>query len=309
MRMETSQTLDHSYHACAMLARAHYENFPVASRLLPTRMRPHVAAVYAFARIADDIADEGEGTTDERLAALSYWKARLDGEPSEESGAGWGQSRFPSFPQLHTQADLVFPAVRETIRRFEIPATLFRDLLDAFAQDCSVRQYATFADVLDYCRRSANPVGRILLTLSGATQGDAPLYSDALCTGLQLANFWQDVSVDALKPRLYIPLEDCERFGVDIADITAGRHTNAFAELMRFEVDRARACFADARPLFASLSGLFAIEIRAVWHGGMRILEKIERDRYTVVVKRPTLTKVDSMSILLRALFPMLSSR
>ena len=287
-------------------AARHYENFPVASRLLPAHLRPHVAAVYAFARVADDIADEGHASFAQRLAALEFWEYCLHGATSAESAPA---TDSPVTLELRTHSEYVFPALHHTIAQYAIPLQLFRDLLNAFKQDCFVEEYESFADVLDYCRLSANPVGRIMLALFGVTSVEAATASDALCTALQLANFWQDVSVDAEKPRLYIPIEDLREFGVTTQEIMERCRTPQFEKLMRFELQRTRDLFDTSRILFRFLRGASAVEIRAVWLGGMRILDKIERDQYTVLAKRPSLSKGDYVSILLRAFLPLPRAR
>lgn len=275
-----------AYAHCLRVARDHYENFPVASRLLPARLRPHVAAVYAFARAADDFADEGAASAGERLAELSAWRTQLE-------RCVMGDAEHP-----------VFIALGDTIRRFDIPVQLFHDLLDAFEQDVRVTAYATFDDVLDYCRRSANPVGRIVLALHGLLTERTAAASDALCTGLQLANFWQDVSVDARKPRVYIPEEDLVAIGALRDDILAGRSTDALRSVIRFEVERTRRYFQASVPLFGMVPLRLRLELRAIWHGGMRILDAIERTECDTTERRPVLGGADRLLILLRAFSP-----
>ncbi|MGH9409828.1 MAG: squalene synthase HpnC, partial [Vicinamibacterales bacterium] len=204
--------LAEAYAACECLARSHYENFPVASRLLPARMRPHVAAVYAFARIADDIADEGAAPAAERLAALADWGARLD--------ATLAGRVDPS--DAHA---FVFPAVRHSIEACRLPPQLFHDLLSAFAQDVTTTRYAAWNEVLDYCRRSANPIGRLVLRIAGYDRVELDRASDAVCTALQLTNFWQDLAIDWRRGRLYVPVEDTSRARAREADLDAGRIT------------------------------------------------------------------------------------
>ncbi|MBL0174183.1 MAG: squalene synthase HpnC [Ignavibacteria bacterium] len=271
------------------MARAHYENFPVASILLPARLRPHVAAVYAFARHADDIADEGDDGQAVRIERLDAWRALL---------------RDCTSPGFETRTDIadparaIFLALGDTIAAFDVPTQLFEDLLDAFRQDIVKETYDTFDEVLDYCRRSANPVGRILLALFGRLDEHSAAPSDALCTALQLANFWQDVSVDIAKPRVYIPAEDFARFGVDRGDFEKGLAGPEFRVLMRFEVERARSFFIDALPLFPVVPLRLRLELRAVWRGGMRILDKIGRVEYNTRSHRPTLSRIDALVVL-----------
>lgn len=272
-------TLTEAYNHCTALAREHYENFPVASRLMPARLRPHVAAVYAFARHADDMADEGAMSGDDRGAQLEQWRGLLQ-ECSHR------ESEHP-----------VFLALGDTIRRFSIPQQLFHDLLDAFVQDTQVRSYATFDDVLDYCRRSANPVGRIILALHGILHEETARPSDALCTGLQLVNFWQDVSVDRLKPRVYIPEEDLARHGLTTEDILRGEDNHRIRTVIALEVERTRPFFENALPLFPLVPLRLRRELAAIWRGGMRILEKVEKQGYNAVVSRPSLSWKDKISV------------
>lgn len=285
LRIFAVMTLHDAYASCQRLARRHYENFPVASRLMPARLRHHVAAVYAFARHADDFADEGEASGEDRRAQLEDWRAQLDACMAEES------------------ENPVFLALGDTIRRFDIPLQLFHDLLDAFVQDTWKESYATFEEVLNYCRRSANPVGRIVLALFGRLNEKNAAPSDALCTGLQLVNFWQDVSVDRLKPRVYIPVEDLDRYGSSVAEVLAGKDTHALRTAIAFQVLRTEEYFHAAVPLFARVPLRLRLELRAIWLGGMRVLEKIEKQEYTTLQFRPTLSTFDVFAILIRVAF------
>jgi phytoene synthase len=277
-------TLDDAYDSCLRLAREHYENFPVASRLMPTRLRPHVAAVYAFARYADDMADEGEMSGEERRLQLEEWRRKLLRCVTEASD--------------HP----VFLALGDTIRRFSIPERLFHDLLDAFVQDTQVRQYPTFDALLDYCRRSANPVGRIVLALHGLLDDDTAPPSDALCTGLQLVNFWQDISVDRRKPRVYIPEEDLQRHGVTVQTVLDGEDTHRLRTVIAAQVQRTYRFFDDAVPLFAMVPLRLRLELSAIWRGGVCILEKIEKQGYTTVYIRPSLSLTDKIAVFSGAL-------
>jgi squalene synthase HpnC len=272
-----------AYRFCQDLANRHYENFPVASRLMPKRLRRHVAALYAFARIADDFSDEPEyeGVRRERLLD---WRRQLD-----EIG-----SRPPSHP--------VFLALGETLRELDLPKRPFDDLLSAFLQDTEKSRYATFDEVLDYCRRSANPVGRIVLMIHGYRDEELFRYSDAICTALQLANFWQDVSVDLLKDRVYIPEEDFKTHGYSEADLRMGVYNERFKSLMKFEVCRARALFEQGRPLASKLCWPLSLEIRLTWLGGRQILKLIHRLDFDVLRSRPALRKRDWIPLLARAL-------
>lgn len=265
----------------------HYENFPVASRLVPARLRPAVVAVYRFARAADDLADEGDAPADTRLAALDTFERALDAVERGETP--------PIAP---------FPALAAAMRAHALPTAPFRALLSAFRQDVTTTRYATCRDLLDYCARSANPVGRIMLALFEVDGADELRASDAICTGLQLANFWQDVAIDAAKGRIYLPEEDLVRFGLRAQDILAGRPGPGWPALMAFETARTRAHFAAGQPLLASLPFRLRLEIGAVVAGGSRILDRIDAVRGDVFRQRPTLTRLDWATVALRALVP-----
>jgi phytoene synthase len=279
-------SLNEAYRYCIRLARTHYENFPVASLLIPRRLRPHIAAVYAFARHADDIADEGEASPEQRRAKLELWRARFSACSDKGS---LDENQGPSQP--------VFVALRDTLLRFRIPEQLFHDLIDAFVQDTHKQQYADFDELLDYCRRSADPVGRIILALFDRLDDRTCAASDALCTGLQLVNFWQDISIDRLKPRLYIPVEDLARFSLGPDDILHGEDSQATRAVLAFEVERTREYFRQALPLFPLVPLRLRLELGAIWRGGMRVLEKVEKQRYTVIQSRPSLSAIDVLSI------------
>jgi phytoene synthase len=266
------------------MAVDHYENFPVASVLLPARLREPVAAIYGFARSADDFADEGELAAAERLARLDAYRRELD---AIEAGQ----------PTPHP----VFLRLRPVIAEFGLPLGLFRDLLDAFAQDVSKTRYATYAELMDYCRRSADPVGRLLLKLFQADSAGNLARSDAICSALQLINHWQDVAVDWTKGRLYLPAEDMDRFGVREAQIAQGRCDDAWRALMGFQVERARALMLEGSPLGRDLPGRIGLEIRAIVAGGLRVLEKIEAAGFDIFRRRPVLTTADWPRLLWRA--------
>jgi len=263
----------------------HYENFPVASLLLPARLRPPVEAIYAFARGADDIADEGDAPDAFRLARLADYSRALDAieaghRPEQEPFAGAGRA----------------------IDEHRLPVQLFRDLLDAFSQDVRVKRYADFDALLDYCRRSANPIGRLLLHLFGYTDAESLRRSDAICSSLQLINFWQDVAVDWDKGRVYIPQEDLARHGITEAAIAQRVADGPWRELMAFECARARGMLMDGAPLGRTLPGRLGLEIRAVVAGGAAILDKIDAVQGDVFRHRPVLRKADWVRILARAL-------
>src|SRR5271155_451433 len=284
-----------AYEDCTKLTRAHYENFPVG-RLVPRDLQPHVHAVYAFARYADDLADEGyagsaraQGASDvmtpeQRLAALDDWERQL--------------LAAPGTPGLH----FIFIALHETIRRLNLPVSLFTDLLSAFKQDVVKRRYANFAEVLDYCRRSANPVGRLVLLLHGVRDEELHLLADKICTGLQLANFWQDVGVDLEKDRIYLPEDDRKKFGVIDDALFARLATDHYRKLIAFQVARTQGIFDQGAPLTKKLHGLLRLEIRLTWLGGTKILRKIEALNYDTLNHRPTLGKADMAALFLKAL-------
>ena len=267
---------------CARVTRGHYENFTVASVLLPRRLVPHFHAVYAFCRWADDLADETAGG-DESLALLAWWR--------DELRSCYGGT--PTHP--------VTVALADTIRRFAIPPTPFLDLISAFEQDQRVKRYDTFADVRDYCTRSANPVGRLVLHLFGCIDDRRAALSDEVCTGLQLANFWQDVARDRDIGRVYLPREDLERFGVSDEDLRGKRFTPAFHDLLKFEVDRARGHFdrgAELLPLLPTdARGTVALFVG----GGRATLDAIAGGGYDVLTRRPTVSKWHKGRLLARA--------
>jgi phytoene synthase len=271
------------------MARDHYENFPVASRLVPRGLRPHICAIYAFARTADDFADEPEHRG-RRLERLDEWEARLD-------RCLRGSPEGP-----------VFVALAETVRVFRMPQRLLRDLLDAFRQDCRVSRYESWDELLDYCRRSANPVGRMVLHLFGYSDERRGRWSDAICTALQLTNFWQDVAVDWSKDRIYLPLEDRLHHGVSEGDIGAGRAHPGFKKLLQEMVERTRRLFEEGKPLIGSVSGRLALELRCVWLGGNRILDKIESAGFDVFNNRPSLSRSDYLLTACRAMLPIKSA-
>ena len=254
----------------------HYENFPVASFLVPAHLRRPIEVIYRFARSADDIADEGDATSEERLAALATYQAELD---RIEAGSP-------------TQSAL-FIDVAQVISAHALPIQLFRDLLDAFAQDVLKKRYADYPELLDYCRRSANPVGRLVLHLFGRTEAIHLKQSDCICSALQLINFWQDVAVDWEKERIYLPQTDLPRFKISEADIANSRWSANWAALMDFEIDRARDLMLQGAPLVHALPGRLGWEIRLTIQGGLRILERLRRVRGDVFSRRPKLGKWD----------------
>lgn len=266
----TPQEISEAYRFCARLARRHYENFTIASYLMPREMRPHMYAVYAYARGADDLADEARS-----LAGLDRWEEELE-------RAFAGQPRGP-----------VFIALADTVRRFALPIDPFRDLLTAFRSDVNFRGFETREDLLAYARCSANPVGRIVLAMFGYRDPERCGLSDQICTGLQFANFWQDIGVDLEKGRVYLPREDLRRFGVSEGDLRAGLVDDRFKALMRHEIDVARSMLVKGSTLFRLVNGRLSRDILMFAGGGMAILRAIERVDYDVFRHRPTLSKLD----------------
>lgn len=277
-------SLPQAYAYCLRLARRHYENFPVGSVLIPKPLRPHVCAVYAFARRADDMADEDFLEAD-RIPALEAWQQLLE--------------RSLTSRVNHP----VFLALKETMAQFHLPPQLFIDLITAFKMDVKIKRHPTFEDLLFYCRHSANPVGRLVLHLFGYQEENLMLLSDKICTALQLANFWQDVSVDLKKNRIYVPLEDVARFAYSEAQFFAFDFNKNFQELLKFQVDRTEQMFREGAPLVNYLKGRLRLEIKCVILGGLSVLQKIRELNYNTLAIRPTLRAQDKGKILLRALF------
>jgi len=284
------EPLARAYGACEALARSHYENFPVASRLLPVAMRPHVAAVYAFARVADDIADEGAAPPADRRARLKAWQNRLHRAVAEQVER----------PPAHRD-ELIAAALGHSIRSFGLPLSLFDDLLSAFDQDTMTTRYASWPDVLDYCRRSANPVGRLVLRIAGYRDEALDRSSDALCTALQLTNFWQDFGRDWRAGRLYVPREVQDACGADESLLAVGRITDPWARALECSAAFTRERFAAGRAVCDGVRGRLRAELRFTWLGGMRILERVEQDRFIALERRPTLGFADAPLLVWRA--------
>jgi phytoene synthase len=270
-----------AYAACEALARSHYENFPVASRLLPRAMRPHVAAVYAFARVADDIADEGTAPAADRLARLGAWQRGLH--------AAVAASGNESGVAPHAHEDLIVVALAHSIRTLELPLALFDDLVSAFGQDTMTVRYASWADVFDYCRRSANPVGRLVLRIAGHHDPALDRSSDAMCTALQLTNFWQDLGRDWRAGRLYVPRDVWSACGAREADLDRAALTEAWSRAIDACVAVTREQFLHGRAVCDGVSGRLRYELRLTWLGGRRILERVSRARQRLLTERPTL--------------------
>jgi squalene synthase HpnC len=281
--------LDAAYASCARDARTHYENFPVASRLVPRPMRHHVAAVYAFARAADDFADEGPRSIDERHRLLDGWLCRL-----RDAVSNAGEAFRPIAPGEPANAHEIFIALGATIRAHALPASLFEDLLSAFRQDVTVWRYASWADLMDYCRRSANPVGRLVLRIAGYRDDRLDGWSDAICTALQLTNFWQDLKIDFDRGRVYLPEEELREHGASPADLSGSAMPPAWSSAVAAAVVRTRALFREGRPLCDAVRGRLGYELRATWLGGTRILDRLESSGYDSIHHRPSLGAADA---------------
>lgn len=299
--VESDSRLATAYAYCERLAREHYENFPVASRLLPSAMRPHIAVIYAFARQADDFADEPGLAEDERLRLLDGWGRRLRDQTADPGL--WGQTPDPvRWGQTPDSEDLIFCALANTIREHNLPISLFEDLLSAFRQDVVTTRYATWDDVLDYCRRSANPVGRLVLRVAGHDDPRLDAQSDAVCTALQLTNFWQDLAVDWSRGRLYVPLEERDRAGGKEADLEAARMTPEWQEALRAVAARTRDLFDQGRPVCDAVRGRLRWELRLTWLGASRVLDKLDAAAFDVFHQRPTLTASDAPALVWQAI-------
>jgi squalene synthase HpnC len=275
-------SLAEAYAYCERLARSHYENFSVATWFLPKRLRQHFFNAYAYCRISDDLGDE-TGDTAASLQLLDEWETELN-------ACYAGSPRHP-----------VFVALAGTVREFDIPKHEFSDLLRAFRQDQTVTRYDTFDDLLGYCRYSANPVGHLVLYLCGYRDAERQQLSDYTCTALQLTNFWQDVSPDYAKGRIYLPLESLREFGVSESDIASKQNTPQFLELMRFEVQRAREWFDRGLPLVGKVNRELAVDLELFSRGGQEILNAIERQGYAVLGNRPAISKSRKLALVARA--------
>ena len=279
---ERAPTEEEAREYCRRLARTHYENFSVATWFLPKRLQQHFFNIYAYCRISDDLGDE-VGDAGASLRLLDQWQSELD-------ACYEGSPRHP-----------VFVALATTVQTFEIPRHEFSDLLTAFRQDQTVSRYETFEDLLGYCRYSANPVGHLVLYVCGYRDAERQRLSDYTCTALQLANFWQDVSVDYAKGRIYLPMESLRRFGVSEQDIAAERNNAAFREMMGFEVERARDWFGKGLPLAGMVNRELAIDIELFTRGGQEILNAIERQEFCVLGRRPVISKGRKLALVARA--------
>jgi len=262
----------------------HYENFPVASILMPRRLRKPVAAIYHFARAADDIADEGDLSDTQRLQQLDAFRHELDRIAGEETPL------TPLFQNLYAE-----------IKQYALPLQPHYDLLDAFSQDVVTKRYDNYAELLDYCRRSANPVGRLLLHLYEEASAVNQAYSDAICTSLQLINFWQDVDKDYAIHRIYLPLDEMAQYGVTETQIAQKICDKNWQKLMKFQVDRARTLMLQGAPLGSILTGRIGLEMRMIIAGGLRILDKIEAANYDIFRRRPVLRPLDWVIMLVKS--------
>ncbi|MDQ1390353.1 MAG: hypothetical protein QOF56_3807 [Acidobacteriaceae bacterium] len=279
---ESAPSLEQSREYCRRLARTHYENFSVATWFLPKHLRQDFLNVYSYCRISDDLGDE-VGDAPASLALLDEWQLQLD-------ACYEGNPRHP-----------VFVALAETARKFDIPKHEFSDLLIAFRQDQTVTRFGRFTDVLAYCRYSANPVGHLVLHLCGFGDAERQQLSDYTCTALQLANFWQDVSLDYAKGRIYLPLEDLRKYCVSEEDLAHNRNTVAFREMMKFEVERAREWFDRGLPLVGKVNKNLAVDLELFSRGGQEILNAIERQGFAVLGRRPVISKTRKLALVARA--------
>ena len=277
-----------AYEACEQFARAHYENFPVASRLLPASMRPHIAAVYAFARIGDDIADEGTDASRIRRGRLARWQQRLHD----------AVATAPTPSETDAEDTLIVCALAHSMRERSLPLQLFDDLMSAFAQDIETTRYDSWSDLFDYCRRSANPVGRLALRIAGYDNAALDRSSDALCTALQLTNFWQDFGRDWAHGRLYVPAEVSAAHGADERDLRGGPLTPAWVQAIGECARITGARFDDGRSVCDGVAGRLRFELRATWLGGRRVLDRVVSRGAGLAVDRPRLGRAD-LAILL----------
>tara|TARA_R110002095_G_scaffold172230_5_gene149649 strand:+ start:1590 stop:2567 length:978 start_codon:yes stop_codon:yes gene_type:complete len=292
---DASISLEQARDYCRRIALGHYENFPIVSWALPRDLRPHFFNVYAFCRWADDLGDEVQ-SADASLALLAWWRSQL--ADCYRAIAGSHGAQEEPVPRLHP----VFVALAPTIVEFGLPQEAFDDLIRAFEQDQSLTEYRSFDQLLEYCQKSANPVGRLVLHLCRSVSPHTLAWSDSICTGLQLANFWQDVARDFAMGRVYLPAEDRERFGYTRADLERNAFNEPFRELMQFEVQRARQFLLDGLPLVPQLPGRLQIDIDLFAQGGLKILNHIERLNFNVWEKRPVVSRFELFLLLMQCL-------
>ncbi|MBS4028155.1 MAG: squalene synthase HpnC [Ignavibacteriales bacterium] len=283
--LHSPREIDDAFDYCARITNSHYENFPVASLFLPQEKRPYIQAIYAFARIADDYSDEGEFTVEERMKRLDEWNEQLD------------------LCFQHQCSHPIFIALEDTLHKLHLPKELFADLIIAFKMDVTKNRFENFDELLFYCKHSANPVGRLVLMVFGYRDEEFFKYSDNICTALQLTNFWQDVSDDKKKNRLYLPLDELNRFNYSMEKWSDGVMDNNFRELMKFQVERTKQLFYDGTELLERVDKDLRLELRLVWFGGMKILRKMEKQNYSVFERRPKLNMFDKLSVFWKAMF------
>lgn len=278
-------TIENSLQNSLHLAKTHYENFPVASILLPQHLRTPISLIYAFARQADDFADEGTLTPEQRLSLLNGFKQELD------------------LIQAYIQPDTpFFHTLQDMIRERKLPLAPFYDLLDAFSQDVTKPRYAHFGEVMDYCRRSANPIGRLLLHLYGQATPRNLGYADAICSALQIINFLQDIAIDYQKNRIYMPQDEMQKFNISETQIAQQDTSGAWSAFMQFQINRARQLLQSGAPLGLILPGRIGLEMRMIIAGGERVLKKMHESRGDIFQQRPVLTKRDWLYMLFRAI-------
>ena len=292
MNVNDDPTIRRAYITCLRLAQSHYENFPVASRLVPRKLRLHLAAVYAFARVADDFADEGNFSPNERLDRLDHWRKRLTRVRDEDSSS--------SSSVVHPDEDDIFIALWDTIRRHQLPVELFDNLLSAFYQDVTVTRYRTWDELLDYCCRSANPVGRIVLRLSGFRSERLARQSDAVCSALQVTNFLQDFGRDWRSGRLYLPAEIQEQCGARISDLETGVMSAEWRAVFENCSNRTRDLYVSGRPICDEVSGRLRLQLRLTWLGGVEILDRVSEKQYDPFGQRPKLGFADVLPLIWR---------
>lgn len=284
MRQNDEHILENEYNKSLGIAKNHYENFPIVSMFLPKKLRKHVATIYRFARTADDFADEGDISPSDRLKLLADY---------EEKFSKCMNNEF---------SDLFFETLKNTIDTFNLSSENFTKLLSAFRQDVSNSRFENFDEIINYCSRSADPVGRIMLELSDNRNSDAIYYSDKICSALQLTNFYQDITIDTKKNRIYIPLEELISFGLSENDFKMNSNQAKIKELIKFQVERAFEMFAEGRQILPMLKGLFRLQISAIISGGETILNSIRNIDYESFRSRPKLTKVDYIRILIKVI-------
>ncbi len=284
MNKDSNKENDQSYHLALQFTKSHYENFPVISFFIRKDLRKHIAIIYQFARQADDIADEGVMSQDERITKLNNYETELRKSFSDNSSNGFWHS------------------LKLTTDHYNLDKNNFFSLLKAFKQDVRKKRYKDFNEVLEYCKNSANPIGRLILGLHNINNSEAKKYSDKICTALQLTNFYQDVSVDILKNRIYIPEDELKNFNVGVDLIEHKRYTKEFKYLLKFQVDRTKKMFEEGRNLLTYLPTRLRFQILVTVKGGEEILKKIEKQNYNVFNIRPILSKLDFIKLFLGAI-------